>query len=81
MIGNEYARLRKAESAEFALRESNRRMHSHRVELYQANQVCENSKREQVWSHVELESGERALQETRSGTLQENARIEKDFLY
>ena len=54
-------------------------MHSHRVEVYQANQVCENCRREQVWLHVELVSGERDLQETRSGTLQENAGLEKDF--
>ena len=59
MIGNEYGRLRKAESTDLTLRESNRRMHSHRVELYQANQACENSRREQNWSRVELDSSPR----------------------
>ena len=37
--------LEKPESTDMALRESNKRMHSHRVEPYQANQVCENSRR------------------------------------
>ena len=62
---------KKKESADMALRESNRQIHSHRMELYQANQVYENSQREQIMFHAELENRERTLQETRIGTLQE----------
>ena len=60
-----------AESADMALRELNRQIHSHRMELYHTNQVYENSRREQAWLQAELENRERAHQETRIRTLQE----------
>ena len=60
-----------AESADMALRESNRHVHYHRMELYQASQVYDNPPREQITLHAELENREEAFQETRMRTLQE----------
>ena len=54
-----------------ALRESNRQIHSHRMEPHHTNQVYENSRRAQAWLQAELENRERAQQETCFGTLQE----------
>ena len=68
---------KQAGSTGMTLRESNRQVHSHRVEPYQANQENENVGREQVWLHAELENCERALQETRIGTLQEMEELKK----
>ena len=63
-----------------AIRELNRQIHSHRLELYHTNQVYENSRREQAWLQAELEKPRRAHQETRVRTLQEVERVEKDLL-
>ena len=66
-----------AESADMALHESNRQIHSHRTELYEASQIKENSQREQVWLQAELENRERALRESRFENYPGNGRIEK----
>ena len=52
-------------------RESNRQIHSHRMEPYRTNHIYENSRRAQAWLQAELENRERAQQETCFGTLQE----------
>ena len=64
-------------SADKALRESNRQVHCHRMELYQANQAYENSRREQILLQAELENRERAVQETRVSTHQEMEELKK----
>ena len=61
----------RSENADMALRESNRQIHSHRMEPYHTNQVYENSRRAQAWLQAELENRERAQQETCFRTLQE----------
>ena len=55
-----------------ALRESNGQIHSHRMEFYHANQICETSRWEQ-----ELESRERTHQETRIRTHQKMQELKK----
>ena len=61
---------KKKKSADMVLRESNRQIHSHRMGLYQANQVYENSRREQIPLFAEMENRERDVQESRIRTLQ-----------
>ena len=61
----------RSEKADMVLRESNRQIHSHRVDPYHTNQVYENSRRAQAWLQAELENRERAQQETCFRTLQE----------
>ena len=67
----------KTESEDMALRALSGQMHSHRMELYHTNQVCENSRREQAWLQAELENRERAQQETRIETLQEAEELKR----
>ena len=59
------------ESADMALRESNRQIHSQRMELCHTNHVHENSPREQAWLQADVDNRERAHQETRIKTLQD----------
>ena len=65
------------ESADLTLHESNLQINSHRMELYQANRVYDNSRREQIMLHAALDSRERVFQETRVGNLQEIERLRK----
>ena len=44
------------ESADMALRESNLQIHSHRMEICQANQAFDDSQREKVSLHSDLEN-------------------------
>ena len=67
----------RVESADMALRVSNRQIHSHRMEHYQANEVHENSRREHVMLRAELAKREMVHQETRSRTLQELESLKK----
>ena len=64
-----------------ALRELNRQIHSHDLELHHTNQVYGNSPREQPWFQADFENRERAHQETRIGTLQEVEELKKNSLY
>ena len=60
----------KTESADMALRQSNRQIHGPRKELCHANQTHDISRRGQVWLQAELKKRKRAFQETRIRTQQ-----------
>ena len=63
--------------AQTALRESSLQIHSQRMELYQANQSSDHSRREKDWLYGDLEERERALPETRMKFLQEMEELKK----
>ena len=72
----------KADSADFPFRELSRHIQAHRMELYHANHVFENSRREEACLQAELENRERAHRETRMRTFQEvEESKKKDLLF
>ena len=59
------------QSADRALHGSGIQLHSQRMELYQANQLTDQSQKEKSWLCTDLEMRERALQEDRVKSYQE----------
>ena len=66
----------RVESADRALQESGRQLHSQMMELYQANPLSDHSEREEL-TRTELDRRERVLQEDRMRSLQEIAELNK----